>query len=350
MSAQTGWIDFRALRKELSFEKVLEHYGVKLKVKGKQATGFCPLPTHRGQRRSPSFSVQLEKDVFQCFGCSAKGNVLDFAARMEGLDPFKGGDIRKVAVMLKEKFGLSGGTGNQPKPGKAADDAAPGQAHEQPATAKNLPVVINEPLDFELKSLDTSHPYLSGRGFSEETVKTFGLGFCNRGLFKSRIVIPIHDGLGRLVGYAGRVVDERSISEENPKYKLPPRREREGKLFEFHKSLLLYGLHRLPAKVTDLVVVEGFPATWWLTQHGFTSTVAVMGSDCSEEQAKLILDRVEFDGRIWIMSDGDDGGTRLAQNLFERVGPYRFVRWVKLRDGEQPTSLTADELAAVLSL
>jgi DNA primase len=48
-----------------------------------------------------------------------------------------------------------------------------------------------------------------------------------------------------------------------------------------------------------------------------------MGAHCSEEQAKLILDWVEFDGRIWILSDGDDGGTRLAQNLFERVAPYR---------------------------
>jgi DNA primase len=348
MSAQTGWIDFRALRKELSFAKVLEHYGVKLKVKGKQATGFCPLPTHRGQRRSPSFSVQLEKDVFQCFGCSAKGNVLDFAARMEGLDPFRGGDIRSVALKLRDIFGLTGGNRNG-NVRRTSPDVQPRRTQAEPSTQKDLRIVVNEPLDFELKNLDLEHPYLSGRGFTEDTVKTFGLGYCNRGLFKSRIAIPIHDALGRLVGYAGRVVDERSISDENPKYKLPPPRERDGKLFEFRKSLLLYNQHRLPVKVTDLVVVEGFPATWWLTQHGFTSTVAVMGADCSEEQAKLILDRVEFDGRVWIMSDGDEGGGRLAQNLFERVAPYRFVRWVKLRDGEQPTSLTSDELAAVLT-
>ena len=346
---RAGWIDFRALRKELSFAKVLDHYGVKLKVKGRQATGFCPLPSHRGQRRSPSFSVQLEKDVFQCFGCSAKGNVLDFAARMEGLDPFRGGDIRTVALKLRDLFHLSGGNGNGLSSRGPTPDVQPRRPQAQPPPAKDLLIVVNEPLDFELKNLDVEHPYLADRGFTEETVKTFGLGYCNRGLFKSRIAIPIHDALGRLVGYAGRVTDKHAITEDNPKYKLPPRRERDGKLFEFHKSLLLYNLHRLPAKVTDLVVVEGFPATWWLTQHGFTNTIAVMGADCSEEQAKLVLDRVEFDGRVWIMSDGDEGGARLAQNLFERVAPYRFVRWVKLRDGEQPTSLSSDELAAVLT-
>lgn len=345
--SQNGWIDFRALRRELSFAKVLEHYGVKLKVRGAQAQGFCPLPSHRGRKRSPSFSVQLERDVFQCFGCGAKGNVLDFATRMEGLDPFKGTDIRRTALKLREVFGLSGNGPQRADPSRAAPDRSITK-HVIVVNPQQLPIVVNEPLDFELKSLDTGHAYLTARGFTAETIATFGLGYCNRGLFKGRVVIPIHDATGRLVAYAGRVVDDRSISEANPKYKLPAPRERDGKRFEFHKSEIVYNLHRLPAKVPEITVVEGFPATWWLWQHGYTSTVAVMGSDCSEAQAKLILDRLEFDGAVRFLTDGDDGGDRLARALFEQVGPYRSVRWAKLREGEQPTSLNADELAAVI--
>jgi CHC2-type zinc finger protein len=78
------WIDFKELRSKLRFSDVFRHYAVQVTVKGERATGFCPLPTHQGQRRSPSFSVHLERGIWQCFGCQAKGNLLDFACRMEG--------------------------------------------------------------------------------------------------------------------------------------------------------------------------------------------------------------------------------------------------------------------------
>jgi len=78
-----NWIDFKALRARLDFAQVMEHYGVEVKRKGTQHTDFCPLPNHNGKRNSPSFSANLKKGIFQCFGCGAKGNVLDFAALME---------------------------------------------------------------------------------------------------------------------------------------------------------------------------------------------------------------------------------------------------------------------------
>src|SRR5260370_31796512 len=100
------WIDFKELRKKLDFKAVLQHYGVELKLKanGNQHQGFCPLPTHDGQKRSASFSANLEKNIWQCFGCGAKGNVIDFAARMEGLNPEKGDDFRKAALSLMNCF------------------------------------------------------------------------------------------------------------------------------------------------------------------------------------------------------------------------------------------------------
>jgi DNA primase len=350
MSTKTGWIDFRELCKRVRFADVLKLYNVELKIKGDQAQGFCPLPGHGGQKRSPSFSVNLGKGIWQCFGCSAKGNLLDFVARMEGLDPFKGRDVRKAAELLQEKLGIGSAPSPQPAKDPIGNGGVANNSATPPTRDKTLPIVVNAPLDFELKNLDMNHPYLSQRGFTPETIREFGLGYCNRGMFKGRIVIPIHDDKGALVGYAGRVVDDRAISEENPKYKLPAPREHDGKLYEFHKSLLLYNAHRVKQKVSDLIVVEGFPAVWWLRQHGYNDVVAVMGSDCSEEQSLLILERVEFDGRIWILTDGDPAGVRCAEQLLARCAPYRFVRWAKLQDGQQPTDCNLEDLQSLLGV
>src|SRR5882724_7291086 len=101
----TTWLDFKELRQRLDFAAVLKHYGVELKVKrGNQHQGFCPLPTHQGHKRSPSFSAQLDRKIWKCFGCGASGNVLDFAARMERVDPSNGQELRRVALALAERF------------------------------------------------------------------------------------------------------------------------------------------------------------------------------------------------------------------------------------------------------
>src|SRR3954465_3082553 len=104
------WIDFKTLRKGLSFEEVLKFYGVEVNKRkpGYRHQGFCPLPTHQGKKRSPSFSAKLDWGVWQCFGCKARGNVLDFAVRMEGLDPENHQDLRKVALKLQDHFKVPG--------------------------------------------------------------------------------------------------------------------------------------------------------------------------------------------------------------------------------------------------
>ena len=101
---QNNWIDFKALRAKLDFASVLEGYGITVKRKGSQHHGFCPLPSHNGKRNSPSFSAQLERGIFQCFGCGAKGNVLEFAALMESVDPKDGVALRGVALKLQQRF------------------------------------------------------------------------------------------------------------------------------------------------------------------------------------------------------------------------------------------------------
>jgi len=116
-----GWIDFKALRATLSFADVLRHYGVEVKAKGSQHHGYCPLPNHNGKKNSPSFSANLEKGIFNCFGCGAKGNLLEFAAFMENANPSDGAELRKIAVKLRDKFCPEPG-GSPKKKASAGED------------------------------------------------------------------------------------------------------------------------------------------------------------------------------------------------------------------------------------
>jgi DNA primase len=329
-----AWVSFKELRARLSFEKVLERYGVEVKRKGKQHHGYCPLPGHIGKRNSPSFSADLERGIFQCFGCGAKGNILDFAALMEKADPKDGEALRKIALELQKRF-----FGVEPA-------AAP---KKRPEPKTELFALVNAPLDFELKGLNREHPYLFGRGFTAETIERFGLGFCSRGMLKDRIAIPLHDAGGKLVGYAGRVVDDETITEDNPRYRFPGARERDGKFFEFRKTLFLYNGFRFKNPLDNLVVVESFTSVWWLTQNQMPHVVGTMGADCSDEQAKLITSFVKPEGRVWIISDGDPAGERFAHSVLVKVSLHRFVRLVKCDEGKQPTHLTGEQLNASLT-
>jgi DNA primase len=337
------WVNFKQLRKSLDFEKVLVLYGVTVKRgKGNRHQGFCPLSTHYGKRKTPSFSAKLDWGAWQCFGCGASGNILDFAVRMEGLDPANKQDLRRVAIKLQEHFGIV----------PTGDAKSKGIPDDVPDTEKStgLPTIVNAPLDFELKNLDPNHPYLLGRGFTSETIAYFGLGFCSKGLMKDRLVIPLRDHKGALVGYAGRVVDDRRITEANPRYRFPSGRERDGVYYDFQKSLFLYNAFAVArdGRLREICIVESFTACWWLFQNGFHSVVAVMGASCSSDQAKLITRLVVPGGLVIILSDGDEAGERCAVSVFTEVAPYRAVRWAKLPDGKQPTDFAATDLEKIL--
>lgn len=326
----TNWIDFKGLRKQLDFAEVLRRYGVEIKLSGQQHHGFCPLPAHKGKKNSPSFSANLKRGIWQCFGCGEGGNILDFAVLMERANPKSGEDVRRVARELHQRF-LGGSKSSE-------------RTDEEPKESENENALINAPLDFELKGLDATHPYLLGRGFASETIEKFGLGYCSRGLLANRVAIPLHEGDGRLVGYAGRLVDDELISEANPKYKFPGRRKRKGAIHDFRKSLFLYNEHRIDKPIFDLVVVEGFTSVWWLTQAGIRDVVAPMGASCSEEQGKIIVSLVRESGRVWIFADGDEAGERCAVSILVRVASHRLVRWIRLESGKQPTGLAPSEV------
>ena len=333
-----AWINFKELRQKLDFEQVLKYYNVEVKRKGDQHHGICPLPGHAGDKQSASFSANLVRGIFQCFSCGAKGNVLEFVALMEKADPSDGKAFRIVAMKLHQQFCS---TKVEPKakaptrPDKKQDDLP----------LLNPPTVVNAPLDFELKGLDNKHPYFQGRGFTQEIVEQFGLGVTSRGTLKGRIAIPLHNHAGKLVGYAGRIVDEKEISGSNPKYWFPAKREHEGTVYEFQKSLFLYNGFRITARVRDCIVVKGFTAVWWLSQCGLPHVVSTMGPECSEKQAELIVARVKSAGRVWIMTTGNDNAAELyTACVMLRLAPHRPVRWVKLHDVNSATVLSAEQL------
>src|SRR5437879_13493212 len=92
-----GWVDFRYVKASVTFEQLLAHYGLELKpAKGSELLGLCPFH----QDTKPSFRVNTAKNVFHCFGCDAKGNVLDFVAREESVT------IRRAALLLSEWLGI----------------------------------------------------------------------------------------------------------------------------------------------------------------------------------------------------------------------------------------------------
>jgi len=332
------WVNFRELREKLRFEDVLRHYKVTVNRKGSQHQGPCPLPGHPEKGKSACFSANLDRGIFQCFGCGAKGNVLDFACLMSRTDPNDGDALRAVAVELQQHF--------FPRGGQRSKESTPKAQPGVPST----PVIVNAPLNFELKGLEPGHRYLTGRGFKVETMSYFGVGYCMRGLLKERIAIPIHDPEGRLVGYAGRVTDDALVADDNPKYRMPSRRELGGKVYEFRRSSLVYNAHRIHAPCDNLVVVQGFPAVWWLNQSDMVSTVAVMGADCSEEQADIIVRLVKPSGRVWLMPDGNKVGEKLAHVLLGRIAAHRFARWVSPGAGKQPTDMNKDEIRVLFAV
>ena len=327
------WVNFKELRARLKMEEVLRHYKVEVRRKGEQHQGPCPLPDHTGSKTAHMFSANLARGIFQCFGCKAKGNTLEFAALMEKADVNDGDALRRVAVGLQERFFPEGASSRKP--------VAPAASLPAPPT---LPVLVNEPLDFVLKDLDTGHPWFGDRGLTADTVRHFGLGYCSRGILKGRIAIPLHDNDGRLIGYVGRLVDESLVSVENPLYLFPSKRERQGRVLDFQKSAFLYNGSCIEGVGDDLIVVEEFPSVWWLHQCGFRNAVGLMGSEYSGEQLRILASGLGPSCKARLLPSGNDRSVRMAERLLCDLASHRFVRWTTLSEGGHPTDLSAREL------
>jgi DNA primase len=313
------FIGFDRLKQSVTMEQVLGRYGLleKLRRRGDSLSGVCPV--HRGHNPT-QFRVNLAKNCWICFGdCHGGGSIVDFVSRMENIR------IREAGLLLQDWFNLEPGNGNEnPRPA---------------AQAPVIPLETNPPLRFSLGQLDGAHPYLAERGLTSETIRTFGVGGCARGMLRGWIAIPIHDARGKVVAYAGRWPG--TPPEEQPKYRLPR---------GFRKSLELFNQHRAAQEspAEPLVVVEGFFGCMRVWQAGHRRVVSLMGSMLSAAQEERIARLAGEDGQVLLLFDEDGAGRKGRREAQERLSKRVAIGLIRLKDGQQPDSLTAEQIRGLI--
>ena len=300
------------VKEEASFEQILDRYSVKSRGAGPKRMALCPF--HPDRR--PSCSIHLERKVFYCFGCGAKGSVLDFVARIENVS------IHEAAERVEQICRIRHGRAVMQR-----------QEATQNGSVRDPPNEPLRPLPFRL-TLDPSHPYLAARHISPTLAGTFGLGYCDHGTMKGRICMPIHDERGVLVAYTGRWASD-ELPEGVPKYDLPCR---------FPKRRVLFNLHRVTG-AEHLVLVEGYWSVFRLHTLD-VAAVALMGRTLSAEQETLLTGSgVRM---LTLMLDGDRPGREAADQLLPRLADRFFVRAVRLPDQTKPDTVSEQFLLEVL--
>lgn len=330
------------IRSRVSLSSVVARR-VKLLKAGREMKGCCPFHNEK----SPSFYVNDDKAFYHCFGCGAHGDVIRFVVEQEGLS------FRDAVAGLAVEAGLELPEENPEARAKAK--AAAG-LHDVTAAA-------NDWFGKQLMGLGgaDARAYIEKRSLKPATVEAFGLGFApdSRGAlkaalgdidirklievglvieaegrepydrFRGRLMFPIRDPRGRIVGFGGRI-----IGAGEPKYLNSP----DTPLFD--KGRLLYNLDKAgPAarKSGRIVVVEGYMDVIGLAQVGFAEAVAPMGTALTEDQMKLLW-RVAPEPVLCF--DGDAAGRRAAIRAAMRalplLEPGKSLRFVTMPQGQDP--------------
>ena len=327
---------------------------VPLKKAGREFKACCPFH----DEKTPSFTVSPSKQFYHCFGCGAHGTVLGF------LIDYGHMEFPEAVEELASRIGL-----DVPREAEVNADTVPSTA-----PLRDLLERADEHFRRQLRS----HPeaaraiaYLKGRGVSGEVARDFHIGFAppgwdllisslggseadntllveaglairgdNRRLydrFRDRVMFPIRDGRGRVVGFGGRVID----ADQNPKYLNSPETP------VFHKGRELYGLwqaKRAHRQLTHLLVVEGYMDVVALAQHGLSNAVATLGTAATSDHVERLF---RSTSEVFFCFDGDDAGRRAAWRALETVLPVlqdgRTARFLFLPQGEDPDSLVRRE-------
>ena len=324
---------------------------VKLKKAGKNYSACCPFH----DEKTPSFSVNPERQFYYCFGCGAGGNALGFVMEYERLD------FREAVEGLAQTVGLE-----IPK-----DDSRGGQETPRDQN-KSLYEALERASKFyehALRQHAERHKvvnYLKGRGLTGEIARDFRIGFApagwdnlmqangrdeaSQGLlkrsgmlvtndkgrtydrFRERVMFPIQDQRGRVIAFGGRV-----LGDDKPKYLNSPETP------VFQKSRELYGLwqaRKHPRRLERIVVVEGYMDVIALAQHGIPYAVATLGTSTSETHLERLFRIVP---EVVFCFDGDDAGRKAAFRGLEATLPAmqdgRQAKFLFLPEGEDPDTL-----------
>ena len=330
---------------------------VPLKKAGKNYQACCPFHTEK----SPSFTVSQDKQFYHCFGCGEHGNAISFLMEFDRLDFVDA--IEELASYYSMTVPREQNTDSP------AEQRKQQQAHQQKQNDYDLMLQISQFFEQQLKTAtDKNIPidYLKNRGLSGEIVKRFSIGYIsdawdgmmkvfgkgpqiNQQLidlgmaiqgdnrrpydrFRGRILFPIRDKRGRVIGFGGRV-----IQDGTPKYLNSP----ETRIY--HKGQELYGLYEAKQankQLTRLVVVEGYMDVVALAQHGVDYAVASLGTATTYEQLQTLFRTVK---EVICCYDGDragkDAAWRAMDNALPLIQDGCSLKFVFLPDGEDPDSM-----------
>ncbi len=282
------------IKDKLSIVDVVSQY-VKLDRAGASLRARCPFHAER----TPSFHVSPERGTYHCFGCNVGGDIFSFVESIEGVD-FKG-----ALKILAEKAGVE-------------LVYARGNKEQKDERDHLFELLENATIFYGSKLSESAKKYLRERGVTDSTIRDFRLGLAGdswsdasdylrskkfadkeildaglakrteRGTltdkFRNRIMFPISDSAGRIVGFSGRIFGE-NASPEAPKYLNSP------ETLLFHKSRILYGFDRAKVAMRKLgcaILVEGQMDLLASHQAGWANTVAVSGTAFTGEHAALI--------------------------------------------------------------
>lgn len=344
---RTGLLDFTAIRNSISFTEVLDYYDLTPERLGaKQVKINCPFH----EDRTPSCSINIEKGIFNCFGCTAEGNILDFIAELEGFTENATYNaalkIIKITGADIAMFKKDGQRTEKPKKRRSGPQAAekarkPSKVGKAPYTGSeglsddtgDTPIPDSNPVIDVSLDLENDHPFLANRGISPGLAAGFGIGFCQKGIMRGRIAIAIHNAQGELVAYTGRFAQE-DVPDGTLRYKLPS---------QFHKSLELYNLHRAAAfGKRYVVVVEGIWSVLRLHSAGIPA-VALLGTSASPEQGELL--RAADLRYATVILDGDEAGRAATPAVLQTLSQHVYVRSIELPDGVKPDTMDDTQLA-----
>ncbi|KUO97409.1 DNA primase [Ferroacidibacillus organovorans] len=332
------------LRDRINLLDVISEH-VRLKRSGRSYVGLCPFHAER----SPSFHVHPAKGYYHCFGCGAGGNAITFVMEMEQL-PFVEA-VRRLAEQARLPFpnewlqDEQGEGSERSERLRALDLAAKFYNHivmNHDAGTQGLTYLLGRNLskkiimDYQLgyapQGEQTLVDFLQKRQISRETLLETNLAVERSGLlrdrFRHRVMYPIWDFQGRVVGFGAR-----SLGGEEPKYL----NTAETPLFQ--KGRLLYGFHRARRAIRKsgmTLLAEGYMDVLALHQAGVENAVAALGTALTPEQA-VFLKRVADD--VILLYDGDEAGQRAAaRNL-----PILRQAGLNVRVARLPSGIDPDE-------
>lgn len=323
---------------------------VPLKKSGGNYVARCPFH----DEKTPSFSVSRSKQFYYCFGCGAGGNAISFLMDYDHLNFVEA--IEELASRLGLTVPAEASTSRRAHDG---GNLAPLYDIQARAAALYGEQLRQRPEG--RRAMD----YLKSRGLNDVIAQTYRLGYApNDGnllisrldrktlqeagllsanhrhdLFRNRIIFPIRDRRGRIIGFGGRVLDD-----AKPKYLNSPETP------TFHKSREVYGLYELlelRSKPNRILVVEGYMDVIALAQHGVTNAVATLGTATTKEHLELLF---RHTSELIFCFDGDAAGRKAAHRAIETALPSlrdgRQVRIMLIPEGHDPDTLVRAEGAA----